>query len=261
MRAFGIRAAVVLCALAAGALDCEQQAHATGYPVIDIAGLGQAVVQVTDTIAQVATMKQQLDRLRRDTALLKPRAYGDVLTTLRRNQSNYRRVINQVTRLGNNLDRLESRYKKLFPSEEELAQASPRERTRIAAAMHQEVHQTALQAMKAQSSLREIEADSAAAARIVEGSGRNESQVAQLQMAVQLLSLMHGHLNRLLQVTATAGRVTATVAASSVTERRLRSSRQGPLLDGYKSKKDGSLKGYLRGDGIPEVRGSLGDKM
>jgi len=144
---------------------------ATGYPVIDVAGIAQTALQITDTIAQVESMRRQLDRLRRDAQKLSPQTYGDLYDTLRINSQNYIRFDNQLGQLDSDLRNID----RLIPTQESLRNGSLRDHMRIADRIHRHVSDSSARAMHAQATARSIERNSEAAGRILSESGSNDS--------------------------------------------------------------------------------------
>lgn len=225
-------------------------AQATGYPVIDVAGIGQVALQISKSVAQVALIKQQVKQMANATKLLRPQAYAGVYETLRGNLTNYQRVDRQMTQVGYSLQRVDRQFSQVFPNEARIAQMRPSDVEAITRNMSQELNRSALVAMEAQSNLAQIEHNSTIAARTLGESDGNQSQVAQLQLAVQMLALMDENLRSIIQVVSTSSRVTSNTAAAAVTERQMARRAHRIAMEGYGTpavRSRGLHRTFLRG--------------
>lgn len=202
-------------------------------PVVDVSGIAQVVAQITQTGFQLESMRRQVDSLRQSARLLQPRSYGDLLTTLRRNQSNYMRFANQLTALGYTIERVEGQFARLFPSEERVRNQSTSEFLTVNRNLNRELSQSSLVAMQAQSTLGDIQNTNLAAQRIIQQSEGNNSQVAQIQLAMQMLTVMDRNLQSIIQTVSTAGRVASNRAAAEVTGRRIVRERRRRDVESY----------------------------
>jgi conjugal transfer/entry exclusion protein len=96
--------------------------------------------------------------------------------------------------------------------------------------MNQELHASALVAARSQTTLRSIEQNNSEARNILSRSEGTDSQVAQLQSAIQMLGLIHQNLVGINQTIAASTRVTSNAAVRGVTERRMERERAARML-------------------------------
>lgn len=202
-------------------------------PVVDVTGIGQLALQFIQTVAQVAAMKQQVDELRRMARQLDPSAYRGIQSLLNGNELSYQALTRDVSTLGYTLDRVNTRFRQMFPDEQALRNMRPQEHEAAAREMNAELHSAALVAYRAQSTLSTIEANNVEAKNILSRSESNSSQVAQLQSALQMLALVHQNLVSITRTLSTGSRITSNLAARAVTERRIERERRRRLLEDY----------------------------
>ena len=213
----------------------EPTASAQGLPVIDAAGIAQIAMEAVQVSAQLQSMQQQVQALRSAALQLDPRSYQSVQALLSGNDVNYAALTRDVQSMGYSLERVNSRFRQLYPDDVAVKNMRPDQLESTSRDMNQEIHASALVAARAQTTLRTIEQNDAEARNILSRSQGNGSQVAQLQSAIQMLGLIHQTLVDINQTMSTAGRVTSNVAVRAATERRMERERANRMLRGYSS--------------------------
>lgn len=213
----------------------EPLASAQGLPVIDAAGIAQIAVEAVQVSAQLQSMQQQVQALRSAALQLDPRSYQSVQTLLSGNDVNYAALTRDVQSMGYSLDRVNSRFRQLYPDDAAVKNMRPDQMEATSRDMNQEIHASALVAARAQTTLRATEQNDTEARNILKRSQDNGSQVAQLQSAIQMLGLIHQTLVGINQTMSTAARVTSNVAVRAATERRMERERADRMLRGYSS--------------------------
>lgn len=208
-------------------------ASAQALTVEDVAGIGQVVDHIQETMRHVSTTRSQVEQLRASARQLDPRSYRNVQNLLSGNDVNLLALLRDVESMGYTLDRVNQRFQRLFPSEQAARNMRPRDFRANSREMNREIHESALVAARAQTTLRTIEQNNVEARNIISRSESNGSQVAQLQSALQMLALIHQNLVSITQTISTAGRVSSNIAARDVTDRRVERERQVRLLRGY----------------------------
>ena len=219
----------MLLALAATTIS----ATAGAIPVIDVGSIAQLAVQAGEVWAQLQAVQQQVATLRAAAQQLDPRSYQSVRNLLAGNDVNYASLIHDVQSMGYSLERVNSRFRQLFPDDEAVKKMTPAQAEAVSRDMNREIHSSALVAARSQTTLRAIEANNTEARNILSRSESNGSQVAQLQSAIQMLGLIHQNIVAINQMISAAGRVTSNVVARGATERRIARERDTRMRSDY----------------------------
>jgi P-type conjugative transfer protein TrbJ len=212
-----------------------------GLPVIDVAGIAQVATQAVEVGLQLQSMQQQVQALRNAALQLDPRSYQSVQNLLAGNDVNYQSLIRDVQSMGYSLERVNTRFRQLYPDEQAVKNMRPDQLEATSRDMNQEIHASALVAARSQTTLRTIEQNNTEARNILSRSAGNGSQVAQLQSAIQMLGLIHQNLVGINQTLSASSRVTSNVAVRGATERLMERERATRML------------GSSRPERIPEV--------
>lgn len=212
--------------LAAFAVPSLLSTRARAFVVEDLIGLAQLAAQTGLTSAQVATTLQQVEALRRAALQLDPRSYQSVMDLLSGNGVDFLALTRDLRSMGYSVERVNARYRTLFPDEQAMRNMTPEQFKTAGKDMNDEIYSSALVAARAQTSLRNIEANNIEARNILGRSEGNDSQVAQIQSALQMLGLIHQNLVSITQTLSSAGRVTSNVAVTRVTHRRMAGERR-----------------------------------
>ncbi len=199
-------------------------------PVVDAGGIAQIVVQAGEVYLQLQSMQQQVQALRNAALQLDPRSYQSVQNLLAGNEVNYLSLIRDVQSMGYSLERVNTRFRQLYPDDRAVKNMRPDQLEATSRDMNEEIHASALVAARSQTTLRTIEANNTEARNILSRSAGNGSQVAQLQSAVQMLGLIHQNLVGINQMLSASSRVTSNVAVRGVTERRMERERAHRML-------------------------------
>lgn len=212
--------------LAAFAVPSLLTTGAGAVVVEDFIALGQLASQTGITTTQVATTLQQVEALRKAALQLDPRSYQSVMNLLSGNGVDFLALTADLRSMGYSVDRVNQRYRVLFPDEQAMRNMTPEQFKTAGKDMNDEIYSSALVAARAQTSLRNIEANNIEARNILSRSEGNDSQVAQLQSALQMLGVIHQNLVSITQTLSSAGRVTSNVAVTRVTHRRMAGERR-----------------------------------
>jgi P-type conjugative transfer protein TrbJ len=206
---------------------------ARAIPVIDVAGITQIITQWQQIRAQVNATHAQVEALRAAARQLDPRSYQSVQNLLAGNDVNDGALIRDVRTMGYTLDRVNAQFRRYFPDEPAVKSMTPAQFESNARDMNQEIYGAALVSARAQTTLRTVEENNQEARNVLSRSEGNESQVAQLQVALQMLGLIHQNLVGINQLVSSAGRVTSNVAVRGVTARRIERERTERMTHGY----------------------------
>jgi P-type conjugative transfer protein TrbJ len=205
-------------------------ALAQGLLVVDTAGILQVATQAAQVWTQLQSTQQQVAALRAAARQLDPRSFQSVQNLLAGNDVNYQALLRDVQSMGYTLERVNTRFRQLFPDDQAVRGMSHQQFESTARDMNQELHASALVAARSQTTLRSIEQNNSEARNILSRSEGTDSQVAQLQSAIQMLGLIHQNLVGINQTIAASTRVTSNAAVRGVTERRMERERAARML-------------------------------
>jgi len=215
------------------ALTLLRPRPALAFPVIDVGSIAQVTAQIATTIAQIEAVKQQVQYLRNAAERLDPRSYQSVAALLSGDAVTFDSITRDANTISYTLDGVNRQFRRMFPDEDAVRDMRPSEHAEAARQMNREIHGAALVSHRAQTSVATLEQSHAQARDILRRSDAEDSQVAQLQSAVQMLSIVHSNLANITQTVAAAGRVTSDIAAAEVTENRITAERQRRSIEGF----------------------------
>ena len=199
---------------------------ASAVPVFDSAGVAQLVAQIVTTIQQIEQTARQVEYLRNAARRLDPRSYRTIGALLEGDAITFDAITRDVRTIGYTLQNVDRQFRRIFPDETAVRNMRPAEHANATREMNRELHGAALVSHRAQSSVSNLEASHAEAKAILKRSGAEDSQVAQLQSAIQMLALVHENVTNITQTVAAAGRVSSDIAAAGVTDNRIAHERQ-----------------------------------
>ena len=222
-------------------LVCSPEASAQ-FIVEDPLAIGKIGEQITEGIQQITTTQQQLERLRAAARQLDPRSFRNIQGLLSGDEVSFRSLMQDVSAIGYTLENVNRQFSRIFPAEESVRNMRPREHETTSVKMREEIYNAGLVSARAQTTLESIEQNNIEARSILERSGGTDSEVAQLQSALQMLALIHQNLVNITMAVNAAGRLSSDIAAQAVVERRIKREKRRRMLEGYD-----------RREGIPEV--------
>jgi conjugal transfer/entry exclusion protein len=221
------------CAAAATLSLTVLSSPAGAIPVIDAAGIAQVAIQATEVWAQLQATEAQVRALRQAALQLDPRSYQSVQNLLSGNDVNFLSLTRDLRTMGYSFERVNARFRQLFPDDDAVKNMTPRQAEATSREMNAEIYSSALVAARTQTTLRTIEDNNVEARNILSRSEGNESQVAQLQSALQMLGLIHQNLVSITQMVSASGRVSSNQAVRGVTERRIERERAARMMRDY----------------------------
>lgn len=228
-RVFLLGAAVL--PAAASVLSTARTAGA--FAVIDVASIGQIASQILTTKAQIEATLRQVEALRNAARRLDPRTYQTIGALLDGDLVTFDAITRDVRNIGYTLERVNRTYSRIFPDESAIRNMRPGDHAETSRQVNRELYASALVAHRAQTNLSTIASNNARAKDILSRSAAEDSQVAQLQSATQMLALVHDNLTNITQTIATAGRVSSDLAAGKVTDSRIARERQRRHIEDF----------------------------
>ena len=224
-------------AAAVAVLVSPQPVHADlfGGDVAELAAI------LTETVSQGSTLTQQLTRLsdqitlmRQALSTLDPASYASILNLVNRSELDYSQLVSNVNSVGYTLSSVNADFQQAFPTD--FSSTSMPNIGALYGKWQNEIWDSTLVAARTQSVLSTLRDNTNNAAMILSSSQSAEGTVAQLQAVVQMLGVMQSQTNSLLQSLATTGRVVATTAAASASDRQLSLEKKRRNLAGYTSR-------------------------
>ena len=221
-----LRRRALLALLPLAVFQVLRSKSAAALPVIDSAGVAQLVAQIASTIQQIEQTRRQVEYLRNAARRLDPRSYRTIGALLEGDAVTFDAITRDVRTIGYTIQGVDRQFRRIFPDEDAVRNMRPADHAEATRQMNRELHGAALVSHRAQSSVSNLEASHAEAKAILDRSAAEDSQVAQLQSAVQMLAIVHENLTNITQTVAAAGRVSSDIAAAGVTDNRIARERQ-----------------------------------
>lgn len=229
--------ALLATALAALPLVCTAEVSAQ-IAVADPLAIGKMGEQIAQGIQQIQTTQQQLDRLRAAARQLDPRSYQNIRGLLSGDDVNLLALTRDVSTIGYTLQKVNTQFARIFPTEDSVHNMRATEHEATAVKMREEVYNAGLVSARAQTTLERIETNNVEAQAILDRSGATDSQVAQLQSALQMLALIHQNLVNITMAVNAAGRLSSDIAAQAVVERRIQREKRRRLFEDYRRREE-----------------------
>jgi conjugal transfer/entry exclusion protein len=213
----------------------ESRADLFGGDLPLLAGiLVQSISTVTTLVEQLNTLRTQITLIRTMLSRLNGQSFTDVSRLLADSELAYSTLMGSVRAIGHTVAAVNRDFNTVFPSD--LSHAKNSDFDPLVAGWQTEILGSSLVAARAQTSLATLSKNTTEASAILTRSGAATGQVAQLQAIVQMLAVIQGQTNLLVQALDTAGRVTTDMAASSAAERILSREKKRRNLQNYTSR-------------------------
>lgn len=211
----------------------EARAAVIVVPVFDAEGLAATMQQVARTAAQVTQTAAQVRMLRDSARRLPEQAFGTIRRAVNRETAKFSKALEELRRVETRIGRAKDRYAALLNPELLVTQLSKVQRRQMAEGLHIELTAATRGAMKSQALLADVEQSVQVSSEVLRRSRGNNSQVTQLQLAVQLLASINKDLRNVVSVLSTQGRVAAAQVVSGVLEQRTARERSKSFYDGW----------------------------
>jgi P-type conjugative transfer protein TrbJ len=209
------------------ALPLPQGAIA-GFPVIDASNLAQNILSVTNSFKQIMHQVTQLQHLVtqinnqvRALKTIGSSSFGTLSEQLVDQMSHMNRLLGELTVIKYRTDGIKGEFDALFPKNSSWKEVSSSSYATYAAKWHQEVLQTSLTAMDAQSRLTQLLKRNNEIQKLLGQSQGADGVVRQLQLVNELLATVAGQMADFSSALITTGRLTATATASQASGERM----------------------------------------
>ncbi len=162
---------------------------------------------------------------------LDPASYNALLALITDTQLSYNELVNGVNSIGYTLQGVNADFKMTFPTD--FSKTAIADFDAHYGEWQSQIWSSTLVAARAQSVLSTLRHNADNAANIMANSASASGEVAQLQAVVQMLGVMQSQSNSLIMSLATTGRVIATNASVSASERQLAREKKRRNLQNY----------------------------
>ena len=183
--------------------------------------LGSQLTQLMNQVQMMQTMLSRLD----------PASYNALLALITDTQLSYNELVNGVNSIGYTLQGVNADFKTTFPTD--FSKTAIADFDAHYNQWQSQIWSSTLVAARAQSVLSTLRHNANSAASIMASSASAKGEVAQLQAVVQMLGVMQSQSNSLIMSLATTGRVIATTASVSASERQLAREKKKRSLQDY----------------------------
>ncbi len=208
------------------------QADMFGGDVAELAAiLAETVSQGITLGEQLSQLSAQVTLMRQALARLDASSYASILSLINNTELDYSTLVHDVNSVGFTLTSVNAEFRQAYPSD--FSAIAMGDLGSTYGKWQDDIWASTLVAARAQSVLSTLRDNTSNAAAILASSQTAEGTVAQLQSVVQILGVMQSQTNSLIQSLATTGRVVATTAATTASERQLSLEKKKRNLAGY----------------------------
>jgi conjugal transfer/entry exclusion protein len=204
--------------------------------------LAQAIAEVSTLGSMLTSIMSQLELVRTELSALDPHSFQSLYDLVDDLSLGYDALTSGIQSVGYTLASVNARFQKEFPSN--LSKVPFAQFDGLYGQWQNEILAASQVAERAQTTLSRLASDAASAHAVLAHSAAAAGEVGQLQSVVQMLGLMQSQNGTLIQTLATTGRVLASTAASSASERQLSREKKKRNLANYTS----------RGSPVPPMR-------
>lgn len=193
--------------------------------------LGQTLVMVAQLKSMLSSMDDQLGAMNTMLSKLDGASLRSMMDLIHSNEIAYDQLTRDVNGIGYTMTSVNDQFRSVYASDYRSASSSSLNGKYPQ--WSNEILSSAEVAARAQSTISTLKTNSENARTILSNSAASDGQVAQMQAIVQMLGVIQSQNNSIIQSLATAGRVTANVAAAGASEEQLSRERKRRNLAGY----------------------------
>lgn len=220
----------------------EVSADLFGGDVTVLTNIFATSIQTVSTLgSMLTTLETQLELLTTMLSQLDPASFQELVDLIESNELSYGELTQNVSSMGHTLLTVNTQFQHLYASN--YANVPFERFSAIYAEWQKEILGSAQVAARSQATLSTLKSNANAARAILSRSAHAKGEVAQMQAIVQMLGLIESQNNAVLQSLTTTGRVLASSAAMTASERQLAREKKQRYLAGYR----------IRGPSLPDV--------
>jgi type IV secretion system protein TrbJ len=228
------KAAVIAAIVGACGLARPARADLFGGDVAVLTGiLAEAINQDIQLKTQIDNLQRQVEFARQNVKQLDPTSFNSLTSFYNQSKLSYAQLKNDLQQIDYTMQGVNANFHKVFPQGKDFKNARYSDYDPLYAGWQNEIGASAYTAMRAQTTLSTLEANSQAAQQILQNSRASNGQLQQMQAVVQMLAVMQGQLNTLVQTLSTGNRVVASMAAGSANEKQAVRERKRRRTEGY----------------------------
>lgn len=194
--------------------------------ITEVGNLSSMLTQIVDEAQLMKTMLSGLDAA----------SFSSLTTFLRTAERAAGDLTEGIRSMSYSLRSVDTEFQQIFPAEPSAASLS--ERARIAAGWSREILAASQIASRQQAAISMLGDSAAKVQDLTRRSQGAAGERAQLQLIVQMLSILHTQLDTLHQTLATTGRVLTDMGAAAASERQLSRTKKQNSLSNYTSRGD-----------------------
>ncbi len=209
----------------------SRTAYTGGFPVIDIAGLTQNVITAVQTVQEVKNSFDSIGNQLQSLRSLDPSSFRQIETLVSDNFQEINTLLANIQGIGFSVGNIAAQYDQLFQAN--WSNVSPNDYGNFYQNWSDELSSSAKAAMEAQAVVGNTQRVNNEVMRILADSAAENGEVRQLQAQNQMLAALSAQLNGITGALTTAGRVTATAAASDAAEQSIASDQANRVRQGY----------------------------
>lgn len=216
-----------------GPLSIGRPAHAQfGADLVALAALlAETIAQGVTLGAQLMQLMQQVEMMKTMLSRLDPASYNAILALINDSNLTYNDLVRDINSIGYTLQSVNTEFKTTFPTN--FSKTPISDFDALYGEWQNQIWSSTLVAARAQSVLSTLRQNADNAASIMAASASSSGEIAQLQAVVQMLGVMQSQSNSLITSLASTGRVIATTASTSASERQLSREKKKRNLQNY----------------------------
>lgn len=200
----------------------SEPAHATGFPVVDIANLSQNLItaiqevmsvanQITSLVHEVNMIQNQIKTLQRLPDSFKSIVDGNLTSSV----SDLQSLLGSVNGINYTLNQVQDQYKELFPESGDWESIDMTQMAEMTKQWQKTISNASVTAMQAQSVLARVQTNNQQAQDVLANISGADGEVRQLQGTNAMLGVLNNQIGDLTTTLATSARLTATVQATA----------------------------------------------
>jgi conjugal transfer/entry exclusion protein len=198
--------------------------------------LAEAVVQVSNLVSIVTQVVEEVNLMKTMVTGLDSGSFSALMGFIQAARTTYGTLTSGIRSMSYSLDRVDREYQALFPAPTQATTVA--EHAQYYTQWNQEVLAASQVAAREQTVLETLEDRADKARDLVQQSKDASGELAQLQLVVQMLGILHTELLSIHQTLATTGRVLTDMAAASASSSQLSQTKKQSSLANYTSKGD-----------------------
>jgi hypothetical protein len=198
--------------------------------------LTEAIAEVSNLSTMVTQILEEVRLTRMLASGLDSGAFSSLSTFLHATEITASTLTSGIRSMSYSLDRIDGEFQRLFPSD--IRATTFAQQGAYYASWNQEILAASRIASRQQTAIEGLADSSAKVGDLVQRSQNSSGEIAQLQLVVQMLSIMHAQLVTMSQTLATTGRILSDMGAASASSSQLSQTKKETSLSNYTARGD-----------------------